>query len=152
MDMDPTILESLGLKEVLDDDTDEVTLIEDDSKSDADHRKDFATARGNLLNLIDNGMTSLTTLGELARQSQSPRAYEVLATLTNTVMSAQKDLMDLHIKKKNIEKQELLVPNYGLLGNPDAPAPMSTDQVSNMLQNYGRTSLQPKDDKVVDEQ
>jgi hypothetical protein len=39
---------------------------------------------------------------DVARQSQHPRAYEVLATMMNTMVGASKDLLDLQAKKKKL--------------------------------------------------
>jgi len=41
-------------------------------------------------------------LTQIAESSQHPRAYEVLATLMNTMLHANKDLMTLQEKKSNI--------------------------------------------------
>ena len=39
---------------------------------------------------------------DLAKQSESPRAYEVLATLMKTVGETTKDLFDLQKRKKDL--------------------------------------------------
>jgi hypothetical protein len=47
-------------------------------------------------------MEALEQLIDIADQSQHPRAYEVISTLINTIVSANKDLLDLSKKKKEI--------------------------------------------------
>jgi hypothetical protein len=64
--------------------------------------EDFDYARANLKDVIDKGSDALEQLIDIADQSQHPRAYEVISTLMNTIVSANKDLLDLSKKKKDI--------------------------------------------------
>ena len=64
--------------------------------------EDFDYARDNIKGAIDSGTEALEQLIGIADQSQHPRAYEVIATLMNTIVSANKDLLDLSKKKKDI--------------------------------------------------
>lgn len=64
--------------------------------------EDFDYARNNLKDVIDRGNDALEQLIDIADQSQHPRAYEVISTLMNTLVSANKDLLDLSKKKKDI--------------------------------------------------
>lgn len=79
---------------------------------------DFDFARENLMDVINKGQEALFDLMDVARQSQHPRAYEVLSTMMNTMIGASKDLLDLQAKKKKLLEQ-----------NPDA----SAQQVTNNL-------------------
>lgn len=63
---------------------------------------DFEYARENMMEVINKGQEALFDLMDVARQSQHPRAYEVLATMMNTMVGASKDLLDLQAKKKKI--------------------------------------------------
>lgn len=63
---------------------------------------DFDYARENMMEVINKGQEALYDLMDVARQSQHPRAYEVLATMMNTMVGASKDLLDLQAKKKKI--------------------------------------------------
>jgi hypothetical protein len=60
---------------------------------------DFEFARENLMDVINKGQEALM---DVARQSQHPRAYEVLSTMMNTMVGASKDLLDLQAKKKKL--------------------------------------------------
>lgn len=79
---------------------------------------DFEFARENLMDVINKGQEALFDLMDVARQSQHPRAYEVLSTMMNTMVGASKDLLDLQDKKKKILEE-----------NPEA----SPQQVTNNL-------------------
>lgn len=63
---------------------------------------DFEYARENLMDVIGKGQEALFDMMDVARQSQHPRAYEVLSTLINTLVGANKDLLDLQTKKKKL--------------------------------------------------
>lgn len=63
---------------------------------------DFEFARENLMDVINKGQEALFDLMDVARQSQHPRAYEVLSTMMNTMVGASKDLLDLQAKKKKL--------------------------------------------------
>jgi hypothetical protein len=67
---------------------------------------DFDYARENMMEVINKGQEALYDLMDVARQSQHPRAYEVLATMMNTMVGASKDLLDLQAKKKKILEED----------------------------------------------
>lgn len=64
-------------------------------------KADFETARANILTMIENGQEAMFKLSEIATQSQHPRAFEVLAKMMETMLQANKDLMEL---QKNIRE------------------------------------------------
>ena len=66
-------------------------------------KKDFELARLNLHTIISNGMAALEELGNVADQSQSARVYEVYATMMKTIVDANKDLMELQKKIRDID-------------------------------------------------
>lgn len=57
---------------------------------------DAAAARMNIRTLIAQGATAVTEMMVLAKQSNSPRAYEVLSTLMKTMAEMNHDLMGMH--------------------------------------------------------
>lgn len=67
---------------------------------------DFDFARENLMDVINKGQEALFDLMDVARQSQHPRAYEVLSTMMNTMVGASKDLLDLQAKKKKLLEED----------------------------------------------
>ena len=66
-------------------------------------KKDFEKARANIHDLIDNGKDALEKLAMIADSSQHPRAYEVLSKLMETMLQANRDLMDLQNKIREIK-------------------------------------------------
>lgn len=64
---------------------------------------DFDLARSTMRNLIQKNEVVLTDLVDLARNSESARAYEVAGQLIKTQAEMAKDLMTLHKQKKEVD-------------------------------------------------
>ena len=64
---------------------------------------DFNMARSNIHEVIQNGAVAIEKLSQIADQSQHPRAFEVLATLMKVQLDANKDLMELQQKIRDIQ-------------------------------------------------
>jgi hypothetical protein len=61
----------------------------------ADHvEDDYQYVRENVKSLVDNGQIAIGDLVGLAKASQNPRMYEVLATMISSVTNANKQLLD----------------------------------------------------------
>ena len=80
---------------------------------DDDIKADYNLSRRTFRDLINKGNAAMETLTDLAKESESPRAYEVLATMMRTVADTTKDLYDLQKKTKELrgEKKEDTVVN-----------------------------------------
>lgn len=99
---------------------------------------DYRFSRDTYKELISTGMGSLDSLAEIARESEHPRAFEVLAKsikdigdVTDKLMSLQKNKQDLVNKK---EEQSKVTNNNMFIG--------STTDLQRMLLNT--------DEKVID--
>lgn len=68
-----------------------------------DQQEDYVLSRNTFRSLIRQGNDAIDNMNELAKQSESPRAYEVLATMMRTVADATKDLYDLQKKTKELK-------------------------------------------------
>lgn len=78
---------------------------------------DIQTAQDNISNILIKGADSLDELIELAKQSQSPRAFEVVSTMMKTLLDANKEFVGMSEKKK--------------FAKEDHPAQQSTTNVTN---------------------
>jgi hypothetical protein len=83
-------------------------------------KTDFEMARGNIHEVIQNGTYAMEKLAQIADSSQHPRAFEVLAKLMDTMLQANKDLMEL---QKQIR----------VISAADAPTNEQAQQVTNNL-------------------
>lgn len=66
---------------------------------------DFEDAQRNLKHLTDKGRTIVDELILLASQTDSPRAYEVLANTIGQLASINKDRIEIHNKRADIDKK-----------------------------------------------
>lgn len=86
-------------------------IVEDD-----ENLKDIETVRQNIANVIDIGKEAMEEMLEIAKQSEQPRAFEVVSTLMKTLLDANKDYADISSKKK-YAKEELLGPKQAAQTN-----------------------------------
>ena len=84
------------------------TVIEHDEKREesGDINSDYNFARDNLYDVIAKSSTALDYLLELAKASEHPRAFEVVSTLTKTLVDANKDLLEIQKKVKDLKKDD----------------------------------------------
>ena len=97
-------------------------------------KTDFEIARGNIHEVIQNGTYAIEKLAQIADSSQHPRAFEVLAKLMDTMLQANKDLMELQKQIRQISAA-------------DAPTNENAQQVTNNLFVGSTADLQ----KVIEE-
>jgi hypothetical protein len=83
--------------------------------------RDIELARSNIKNIIEQGDDSLKEMINLAKQSESPRAFEVASGLMKTLLDANRDFVEMSMKKK-YAKEEILKPKE---------EPSSTTNVTN---------------------
>ena len=67
---------------------------------------DYKYARENLYGVIEKGTDALDNLIDLAKASEHPRAFEVVAQLTKTLVDANKDLLDIQKKVKDLKRED----------------------------------------------
>lgn len=80
--------------------------------------KDIELAKKNIENIISLGDDSVKEMVEIAKQSESPRAFEVVSTLMKTLLDANKDFVEMSTKKryaKEEHKTETNVTNNNLI-------------------------------------
>ena len=83
----------------------DVEILKPDTKND-DIESDYKYARENLYNAIERGSDALEELVELAKQSQSPRAFEIVGQMIKTLTDSNKDLLEIQKKVKDLKREE----------------------------------------------
>ena len=73
---------------------------------DKDIKDDYEFSRNTYKDLIRTGTSSLDVLAELARESEHPRAFEVLSKTIKDLGDTTEKLMALQKSKKEINKEE----------------------------------------------
>lgn len=93
---------------------------------------DFQTARKNIHNIIESGTQALDELLMIASQSQHPRAYEVISVLIKTLIDANKDLLELQRKIRDLSDSEQPISGPRTINNNLI---ITTAQLTKMIEN-----------------
>lgn len=72
-----------------------------------DIKKDYEYSRGNFYSIIEKGQEAINSVLELAQETESPRAYEVVGQLIKNVSDATDKLMELQKKLKEVEEEQV---------------------------------------------
>lgn len=64
---------------------------------------DYDKARGNLHELLSKGQEALMHALEVAKQSEHPRAFEVVGNLVKQLADVNQQLLDLHQQKSKLD-------------------------------------------------
>ena len=67
---------------------------------------DYNYARENYYNLIERNQDAIEEMLEIAKQSEHPRAFEVVGQLIKSGLDANKELMTLHKTKKELSMEK----------------------------------------------
>ena len=106
---------------------------------------DFEYARQTYHDLLSKGSEALEDMMDVARNTEHPRAFEVLSGMMKNIADINGNLMDLHKKKKEFNKK-------------DEKAPLPLGATTNNLFVGSTTDLQrllldgqkEHDDNVID--
>lgn len=103
------------------------------------HEEDYEFSRETYYDLIEKGRESLELMIEVARESEHPRAFEVLAGMIKGIADVNGSLMDLNKKYKELQKSD---------------SPKESNTTNNNLFVGSTTDLQRmllgKDERVID--
>jgi hypothetical protein len=69
---------------------------------------DFEYARQVYHDILVKGSEAMDEMMQVARSTEHPRAFEVLSTMMKTLADVNGNLLDLHKKKKDIDKKDQL--------------------------------------------
>jgi hypothetical protein len=70
----------------------------------SDAIKDYEYVRGNMYSIIEKGQEALNNALDLAQETESARAYEVVGQLIKNVSDSAEKLIDLQKKLKDLEE------------------------------------------------
>lgn len=89
------------LTEIIDNETGEIVNFAEKEASKIE--TDFDVSRNNLRGLLAQGQEALQHALEVAKQSEHPRAFEVVGNLVKQLADVNQQLMDLHQQKQKLE-------------------------------------------------
>jgi hypothetical protein len=81
-------------------------LFDEDQKKNFVHEQDYEYSRDTYYDLIEKGRESLELMIEVARESEHPRAFEVLSGMIKGIADVNDKLMDLNKKQKELQKED----------------------------------------------
>lgn len=76
------------------------------SDSEDNVKSDYEYSRDTYYELIEKGREAMDLMIEVARESEHPRAFEVLSNMIKNVSDVNDKLMDLNKKNKDINRTE----------------------------------------------
>jgi hypothetical protein len=103
---DKALSEALGIENAMEIIPPKQVEVINTPHEDDDIKADYNLSRRTFRSLIDKGNAAMENLTDLAKESESPRAYEVLATMMRTIADTTKDLYDLQKKTKDLKGEE----------------------------------------------
>ena len=104
-------------------DTFEVELVEDplptESSDDSDDRKedtqtDYIQSRDNFYELVEKGKEALDGAMDIARETDQPRAYEVVAQLLKNVTETNKEIIELQKRMEDLKANDRKLGNTNI--------------------------------------
>lgn len=112
----------------------------------ANFQKDYELVQQNLKNLIGNGNLALESALKVATESDSPRAFEVVAILLKTMADLNNNVLDVHKKAKDTtgNKVEVKQTNNSVFVG-------STKDLQNLINKERSTEKNIVDVEAVDE-
>jgi hypothetical protein len=110
-----------------------------DDKKTADD--DFEYSRQIYHDLLTKGSEALEEMMEVARATEHPRAFEVLSNMMKNMGDINGNLLDLHKKKKDINKEDKPV---------ELPGQTTNNVFIGSTSDLQRMLLDNDEDKVVD--
>lgn len=85
--------------------------IQSDDKNAEENLKDIELAKANIENIINLGDDAVKEMVAIAKQSESPRAFEVVSTLMKTLLDANKDYVEMSTKKRYAKEEQTTTQN-----------------------------------------
>jgi hypothetical protein len=106
-----------------------------------DIKKDYEYTRGNIYSIIEKGQEAINNVLELAQETDSPRAYEVVGQLIKNVSDAADKLIDLQKKLKDLDETKSI---KGPTNVTNALFVGSTAELSKLLKNQLKNDSEDK--------
>lgn len=113
-------------------DAEPVGIIKEDKKVDYD----YDSIRSNLYSILNQGQEALLHALEVAKQSEHPRAFEVVGNLMKNLSDINHQIIDLHTKRHALTKNEPKESSKTVTNNSIFVG--STSELSKMIENLKR--------------
>ena len=104
-------------------------------------KSDYDYSRATYYELIDKGRESLDLMIEVARESEHPRAFEVLSNMIKNISDVNDKLMELNKKTKDVTQQ---------IEKQDQKAITNNNVFIGSTTDLQRLLMKENDEKVID--
>jgi hypothetical protein len=115
----------------------EVITVNEVTPSSSKVEDDYDTSRNNLKDILVKGQAALQHALDVAKQSEHPRAFEVVGNLMKQLADINQQLMDIHQQKKKLDE-----PSKGEISkqvtNNNAIFVGSTAELNKMISNMNK--------------
>tara|TARA_B110000977_G_scaffold153206_1_gene194657 strand:- start:582 stop:977 length:396 start_codon:yes stop_codon:yes gene_type:complete len=119
-------------------------ILDTDEKKNVVHEQDYEFSRDTYYDLIEKGRESLELMIEVARESEHPRAFEVLSGMIKSIADVNGSLMDLNKKQKDLTREN--VPN-----DPSGGGTTNNNLFVGSTTDLQRMLLGAADEKVIEQ-
>jgi hypothetical protein len=99
---------------------------------------DYDVSRSNLHKLLNQGQDALMHALEIAKQSEHPRAFEVVGNLINQLSEVNEKLLKLNEKKQKLDAPKQQSGPSKQVTNNNAIFVGSTSELSKLIQNINK--------------
>ena len=106
----------------------------------AEKGDDYEYARRNNYDIIEKGMSALEDIIDIAKQSESARAFEVATDLMKTMLDANKDLLELAKKNKELTREDKVADKLVTNNNLFVGSTTELQKVIENMKNGGSTN------------
>jgi hypothetical protein len=120
--------------EIIDASTGEIVVSD---SSDAKIESDYDQSRKNLHDLLMKGHEALNHALEVAKQSEHPRAFEVVGNLMKQLADVNQQLMDVHQQKQKLDAPKA-ADKANKVTNNNAIFVGSTAELTKMIKNMNK--------------
>lgn len=107
-------------------------------------KQDYEYSRDTYYELLEKGKEALEDMIQVARESEHPRAFEVLSGMIKNISDVNDRLMDLNKKQKDLEKKD----EPKQIENQQNNFFLSTAEVQKMLAQGDVIDATPTDDEL----
>ena len=107
------------------------------SQSEDKIESDYDKSRGNLHDLLLKGQDALNYAIEVAKQSEHPRAFEVVGNLIKQLADVNQQLMDIHQQKQKLDTPGKAEASKQVTNN-NAIFVGSTSELAKMIKNMNK--------------
>ena len=110
-------------------------------------KTDYEYSRDTYYELIEKGKDALEDMVNVARESEHPRAFEVLSGMIKNISDVNDRLMDLNKKKKELDQKEVVKQ----VENQQNNFYLSTAELQKMMTKGDVIDVEPDESELLNE-